>query len=143
MNRRFRLLAALGMALVLSTFMLYTAFAGQDVREPVLQISELDRRDREARRQTVQLDGVAAGPLTGEEGERFSFHVRDRDTGDRVRVAYEGSVPDAFRVGRHVIVKGTLRGSGTGRVFRAVPDSLVTKCPSKFEAEGGSGRSSS
>lgn len=131
------------MAIVLSTFMLYTAFAGGDVREPVLQVSELDERQDTARREVVQLDGVAAGPISGEKGERFTFHVTDRDGGSRVRVAYEGSVPDAFRVGRHVIVKGTLDGgTGDAREFRAKRDSLVTKCPSKFESEGGSERSS-
>ena len=130
------------MAIVLSTFMLYTAFAGGDVREPVLQVSELDEREDTARAQTVQLDGVAKGPVSGEKGEQFTFHVADRKDDSTVRVTYSGSVPDAFRVGRHVIVKGTLRGTGDQREFRAEPDSLVTKCPSKFESEGGSGRSS-
>lgn len=41
---------------------------------------------------------------------------------------YVGAVPDPFREGREVIVKGTLR-NGT---FAGERDSLVTKCPSKF-----------
>jgi cytochrome c-type biogenesis protein CcmE len=40
-------------------------------------------------------------------------------------------VPDPFREGREVIVKGTMRDG----LFVAEQDSLVTKCPSKFKKE--------
>ena len=129
--------------MVLSTFMLYTAFAGEDVREPVLQVAELGAHERVARRELVQLDGVAAGPVTGDKGERIEFFATDRKGNHKTRIVYEGSVPDAFRVGRQVIVKGSLEGTGAQQRFVAKPGSLVTKCPSKFETEGGSGRSSS
>jgi cytochrome c-type biogenesis protein CcmE len=42
-------------------------------------------------------------------------------------------VPDAFRVGRSVIVTGKLDQGG---VFSAKPDTLLTKCPSKYSAGG-------
>jgi cytochrome c-type biogenesis protein CcmE len=45
-----------------------------------------------------------------------------------VPVVYKGSVPDLFKTGREVVVDGKLRG-GT---FVAVPNTLVTKCPSKY-----------
>lgn len=143
MNRRFRLIAALGMAVVLATFMLYVGIKGGDVQEPLLQAQELVSRRTVAEAQTVQVDGIAAGPTSGEQGDRFSFHITDRDGRHTTRVDYRGSVPDAFRVGRNVIVTGTLvtdPDSGE-RVFRAEPGSLVTKCPSKFESEGGTSRS--
>jgi cytochrome c-type biogenesis protein CcmE len=41
---------------------------------------------------------------------------------------YTGSVPDLFKVGRHLVVDGTLRDG----VFVAEKDSMVTKCPSKY-----------
>lgn len=143
MNRRFRLIAALGMATVLATFMLYTAIAGGDLQEPVLQARELVSKRELATSTTVQVDGIAAGPLEGEQGERFSFHVTDRDGGSRTRVDYRGSVPDAFRVGRNVIVTGRLQRREGELVFVARPNSLVTKCPSKFESDGGTSRSDS
>ena len=37
-------------------------------------------------------------------------------------------MPDAYKVGRDVVIDGTLKDG----VFTAVPDSLVTKCPSKY-----------
>jgi len=44
-----------------------------------------------------------------------------------------GSVPDAFREGRRIIVTGHMSGGE----FVANPDSLVTKCPSKYSGGGG------
>ncbi len=50
-----------------------------------------------------------------------------------VRVEYRGSVPDLFRVGREVVVDGRM-GSDS---FVAVPNTLVTKCPSKYAPKSG------
>lgn len=131
------------MAVVLATFTLYVGIKGGDVQEPLLQAQELVSKRQLASSQTVQVDGIAGGPITGEQGERFSFYVTDRDGRNQTRVDYSGSVPDAFRVGRNVIVKGRLvpDGGSGDHVFRAEPGSLVTKCPSKFESEGGTSRS--
>lgn len=143
MNRKFRLIAALGMAVMLATFMAYVAIKGGDVQEPLLQAHELVSKRELAQSQTVQVDGIAAGPIEGEQGERFQFFVTDRDGDNRTLVDYRGAVPDAFRVGRNVIVTGKLvQDPKSGdQVFRAEPGSLVTKCPSKFESEGGTSRS--
>jgi len=46
-----------------------------------------------------------------------------------VPVTYEGTVPDPFRADREVIV--TVRKQGDG--FVGERDSLITKCPSKFQ----------
>jgi cytochrome c-type biogenesis protein CcmE len=45
-----------------------------------------------------------------------------------VPVVYRGTVPDLFRRGREVVVEGHVV-EGT---LRAVPGTLVTKCPSKY-----------
>ena len=45
-----------------------------------------------------------------------------------IPVVYKGSVPDLFKTGRDVVVDGRLRNG----VFVAVPNTLVTKCPSKY-----------
>jgi cytochrome c-type biogenesis protein CcmE len=60
--------------------------------------------------------------------------LKDDGSPQTVSVAYQsGSVPDAFREGRHVIVTGHMVGDR----FVANPDSLVTKCPSKYSGGGG------
>jgi cytochrome c-type biogenesis protein CcmE len=54
--------------------------------------------------------------------------LADNANGKTMPVLYHGSVPDAFRDGRHIVVDGSL-AHGT---FHATTDSLVTKCPSKY-----------
>jgi cytochrome c-type biogenesis protein CcmE len=45
-----------------------------------------------------------------------------------VPVVYRGSVPDLFRSGRDISLRGELK-NGT---FVGEPGTLVTKCPSKY-----------
>ena len=63
--------------------------------------------------------------------EVLKFRIRDRNGTASVPVRYTGAVPDPFREGREVIVKGTMQDG----LFVAEKDSLVTKCPSKFKKE--------
>jgi cytochrome c-type biogenesis protein CcmE len=113
---------ALSVAAVLAVFLLYTSIAGGGT--PSLKPSELPGHTGR-----VSLAGVVAGPQRGD-GRNAPLRFRLRDIGGEaaVPVRYEGSVPDLFKVGRHVVVDGTLK-NGT---FVAVPGTLVTKCPSKY-----------
>lgn len=133
------------MAVVLATFMIYVGIKGTDLQEPLLQAQELVSKQEMASSRTVQVDGIAAGPIVGEPGKEFSFYVTDRQGKNRTLVRYSGSVPDAFRVSRNVIIKGrlVLDPKTDEHVFEAEPGTLVTKCPSKFESEGGTSRSDS
>ena len=56
------------------------------------------------------------------------FRLRDVEGTATVPVVYTGSVPDQFKKGRDIVVDGKLRNG----VFVAVPNTLVTKCPSKY-----------
>ena len=56
------------------------------------------------------------------------FHVISGDDPTTVKVLYTGSVPDLFKVGRHIVVDGELQ-QGT---FVTEPGSMITKCPSKY-----------
>jgi cytochrome c-type biogenesis protein CcmE len=64
-------------------------------------------------------------------GKRFD--LRDVNGSATVAVLYRGTVPDLFRSGRDVSVDGRLRDG----VFVAVPNTLVTKCPSKYTPKRG------
>ena len=117
-----RLIVALSVAAVLAVFLLYTSIAGGGT--PTVKPSELAGRDAR-----VSLVGKIVGPVTGDaHASGLNFRLSDRDGSATVRVRYRGSVPDLFRVGREVVVDGRLRSG----VFVAVPDTLVTKCPSKY-----------
>ena len=80
---------------------------------------------------SYELTGKVAQGSVRRGEEVLSFRVRDRRGTASVPVRYTGAVPDPFREGREVIVKGEMRDG----VFVAEKDSLVTKCPSKFTKE--------
>jgi cytochrome c-type biogenesis protein CcmE len=118
-----RLVVALSIAAVLAVFLLYTSFAGGATAS--LRPSQLAEHDGEK----VSLAGRVVGPVTGDaRGAGKRFTLRDIDGTATVTVVYTGSVPDLFKVGRHVYMRGELV-NGT---FVAEKDSLVTKCPSKY-----------
>jgi len=119
-----RLVVALSIAAVLAIFLIWTSLAGGT---PSLQPSQLEGKTGE-----VGLAGIVVGPVDEAEDEsRLEFTLRDIEGEGTVPVVYTGSVPDLFKVGREVYVKGELV-EGT---FVATPDSLVTKCPSKYAPE--------
>ena len=117
-----RLIVALSVAAVLAVFLLYTSIAGGGT--PSLQPSQL-----KGHAGRVSLVGIVAGQPSGDAHEGgLHFLIRDRHAMMSVPVVYKGSVPDLFKTGREVVVDGKLQ-RGT---FVAVPNSLVTKCPSKY-----------
>jgi cytochrome c-type biogenesis protein CcmE len=120
-----RLLIALSVASVLAVFLLYTSLAGSAT--PSLTPRSVIGHSGE-----VTIAGAAAGPLSGDaHGSGLRFTLKEIGGTASVPVHYRGSVPDMFRMGRHVFMRGQLRGG----VFEAVSDSLVTKCPSKYVAK--------
>ena len=117
-----RLVIALSVAAVLAIFLVYTSFAGGST--PSVQPSELASQSG-----TVLLGGMVVDDVTGNaRGEGLRFSLKDREGPGTVKVVYTGSVPDLFKPGREVMLKGELEGD----TFVAEPDSLVTKCPSKY-----------
>jgi cytochrome c-type biogenesis protein CcmE len=123
-KRTIRLLIALSVAVLLAGALIYTSFsAATEARQP----SQLIADGKPGK--SYQLTGTVAAGSVRHEGDALLFRVRDRKGSASVPVRYTGEVPDPFREGREVIVKGALNG---GR-FVAQPDSLVTKCPSKFK----------
>ena len=67
--------------------------------------------------------------------QALRFTLRDRKGTASVPVVYRGSVPDLFKVGREVVVDGTLVSER--HVFSSRRGTLVTKCPSKRPGEEG------
>lgn len=109
---------------MLGVFLVYTSIAGGT---PQLRPSELNGRTGE-----VDLVGKVVGRVSGDaRGNGLRFRVRDVEGTTAVPVVYRGLVPDMFRTGRDILLKGELR-NGT---FVAVPGSMKTKCPSKYSAK--------
>jgi len=119
-----RLVIALSVAAVLAIFLLYTSLAGGG--NPSIQPSSLAGHTGK-----VQLAGRVVGPVTGDSrAGGMHFTLRDPGSGrsPAIRVLYTGSVPDLFKPGRDIVLNGRLR-DGT---FVAEPNSMITKCPSKY-----------
>jgi len=116
-----RLIIALSVAAVLAVFLIYTSLAGGT---PALQPGQLAGHAGR-----VSLVGKVVGRPSGDaHAGGLHFRLRDRNGTASVPVVYKGSVPDLFKTGREVVVDGKLRSG----VFVAVPNTLVTKCPSKY-----------
>jgi cytochrome c-type biogenesis protein CcmE len=119
-----RLVIALSVASVLAVFLLYTSIAGE--ASPSVAPSELAGRTGD-----VQLAGLVVGPVRGDAhdgGLRFRLKDISGESRASVAVLYSGSVPDLFKVGRHIVVDGKLQKGA----FVAEPGSMITKCPSKY-----------
>jgi cytochrome c-type biogenesis protein CcmE len=131
-NNHVRLVVALSVSALLAVFLLYTSVGGNAT--PSLSPSELSGHHG-----LVTLAGVVVGPTRGNAHDTaLRFRLRDvSGRGPAVSVAYHGEVPDLFKVGRHVLLRGRLRAS----TFVALPDSLVTKCPSRYVAKKADGNS--
>jgi cytochrome c-type biogenesis protein CcmE len=124
-KRSIRLVVALSCALALAGALVYTSFsAASEAREP----SQLASAEAGV---VYQLTGKVEHGSYRHEGTVHTFRVQDRDGLAAVPVRYVGQLPDPFREGREVIVDVRKQGD----VFVGEPDSLITKCPSKFSAE--------
>jgi cytochrome c-type biogenesis protein CcmE len=123
-KRKIRLVAALSVAVLLAVALIYTSFsASTEAKEPSQLISATPGT-------TYEMTGKVVQGSIKRDGNGIAFRVVDRDgSGRALPVTYEGTVPDPFRGGREIVLTGALASSGT---FVGEPETLITKCPSKF-----------
>jgi cytochrome c-type biogenesis protein CcmE len=128
-KRKIRLVVALGVAVLLAGALAYTSFsASSEAKEPSQLIG--------ASGGSYELTGRVVKHSVRHHGEGISFRVADReDATVSLPVTYSGTIPDPFRGGREIVLSGTVQD---GR-FVGEPDTLVTKCPSKFTASESNG----
>ena len=134
-KRKTRLIVTLGIALLLSTALIYTSFSASTVARTPSQLLAGSTPG-----ESYQLTGKVVNGSVKKTEDQLIFRVRDRTATDKsasILVHYTGTVPDPFREGREVIVTGKV----TGGEMTAQPNSLITKCPSKFVNSPGSGAS--
>jgi cytochrome c-type biogenesis protein CcmE len=124
-KRKVRLVVALGVAVLLGAALVYTSFsAASEAKEPSQLIGA-------APGSSYDLTGKVVPGSIRHRGEELLFRVADREGGGpTLPVTYRGTVPDPFRGGREIVLTGEVE-HGT---FVGEPDTLVTKCPSKFTA---------
>lgn len=122
-------MVAISLAAVLGGWLIWTSIGGSmETYASPGQISGV------AVGETIRLNGlVNEAPVDAAEraqsADGLTFWVQEKfDPSKRIKVVYRGSVPDAFRVRREVVITGRME-NGT---FIAKRNSLVTLCPSKF-----------
>jgi cytochrome c-type biogenesis protein CcmE len=122
-KRKIRLVVALSVAVLLSVALIYTSFsASTEAKEPSQLLSA-------APGTSYEMTGKVVKGSIRQRGSGIAFRVVDRDgQGRGMPVTYTGTVPDPFRGGREIVLTGSVQG-GT---FVGEPETLITKCPSKF-----------
>lgn len=122
-KRKIRLVVALSTAVLLAVALIYTSFsASTEAKEPSQILSATPGT-------TYEMTGKVVDGSIQREGNGIAFRVVDRDgSGEAMPVTYTGTVPDPFRGGREIVLTGAVE-SGT---FVGEPETLITKCPSKF-----------
>jgi cytochrome c-type biogenesis protein CcmE len=97
-----------------------------------MSVSELAQLTQPPKADGFRLDGQIA-PGTVDYDQRIpALKFQMTDGNAHIAVVYDGLKPDAFADGREVVVEGTY--DHTARTLHA--SKLVTKCPSKYEAQG-------
>jgi cytochrome c-type biogenesis protein CcmE len=76
----------------------------------------------------MQLHGWAAD--VRQKPGRLEYRFDVESNGSVVTAYYDGIVPDTFKNGSEVVLKGTLGPDG----FHVQPDGVMAKCPSKYDA---------
>jgi cytochrome c-type biogenesis protein CcmE len=122
-KRKIRLVVALGVAVLLAVALIYTSFsASTEAKEPSQLLAAPPGT-------SYEMTGKVVRGSVRHQGGGIAFRVVDRDGGGRsLPVTYRGTVPDPFRGGREIVLTGTVE-NGT---FVGEPETLITKCPSKF-----------
>jgi cytochrome c-type biogenesis protein CcmE len=122
-KRKIRLVVALSTAVLLAAALVYTSFsASSEAKEPSQLVAAAPGSSYDVAGKVVH------GSVHRQDGTLL-FRVVDRDGGGpTLPVTYRGTVPDPFRAGREIVLTGEVQKG----VFVGEPDTLVTKCPSKF-----------
>ena len=130
MQRNHRFLVGAAIIVVAVAYLVYTG-----IRETSVYYLTID--EFLARREAVAGEGLrVAGRVASKSMDwnpatlDLKFRLANFEENDGVDVAYNGVLPDMFAEGRDVIVEGTYVG---GESFHA--RTLLTACPSKYEAE--------
>ena len=123
-KRKVRLGIAAAVAVCLAAALAYVSFNASS------QTAEPTQIESAAAGQHFEMNATVVPGSIKHHGETIDFEVKDRKgSAETMPVSYSGVVPDPFRGGREIILTGKRESSGT---FVGEPESLITKCPSKF-----------
>ena len=79
---------------------------------------------------SLQLHGFVVPDSIERKRDSLEYRFKIQNNGQVVLAHYTGVVPDTFKDGSEVVLKGQLRDGG----FAVSPNGVMAKCPSKYEA---------
>ena len=83
----------------------------------------------------LQLHGFVVDKSILRKRDTLEYRFQIQSNGHVVNASYTGVVPDTFKGGSEVVLKGKLGPDG----FEVNHDGVMAKCPSKYEAKGPAG----
>ena len=81
----------------------------------------------------LQLHGFVVDKSIERKPDTLEYRFQIENKGKTVQALYTGIVPDTFKHGSEVVLKGTLGPHD----FRVDPNGVMAKCPSKYEPAKG------
>lgn len=81
----------------------------------------------------MQLHGFVVPGSIFENKKTLEYRFQVQSNGKIVDASYTGVTPDTFKSDSEVVLKGTLSADG----FKVLPNGVMAKCPSKYEAKPG------
>ena len=81
----------------------------------------------------LQLHGYVVTKSIMRKPDTLEYRFQIQNNGKVVPARYTGVVPDTFKDGSEVVLKGRLGPDG----FTVDPNGVMAKCPSKYEANAG------
>ena len=119
------------------TFVVLTgAFGGllwatlQDGTEYFKHVDEVVTNPSEWEGRALQLHGFVVPGSIERRPDTFEYRFKVQNNGRVIAASYEGIVPDTFKDEAEVVLRGRLTSHG----FSTMPDGIMAKCPSKYEA---------
>lgn len=122
--------------LVLSTLIVAGAFGGlfysslAEGTEYYKHVEEVMHQPEQWYGKRLQLHGFVVKDSILRRRESLDYRFQIESKGQIVKASYTGVVPDTFKDGSEVVLKGRLGPEG----FDVEPNGVMAKCPSKYDA---------
>lgn len=118
--------------LILSAIILLMITGFKENQIYYIEVHELQKDPDKFTKKGIRISGdVLNGSVKKDEINKHLEFVMTDKTGAKMNVVYNGIIPDAFKENVQVIVEGKYDKSSN--TFTA--NTLLAKCPSKYEAE--------
>ena len=108
----------------------FVAYAGFNLAESVTPYVSI--AEARAASNSVQVKGLLDKSFEPQQlGDKFNFSLQDEETGETLKIKFDGVKPDQFDEAYHIVAVGKYEAADES--FHA--KKLLIKCPSKYEGQ--------